>query len=312
MKVSTIGVGPAVLLAVACGGYIDVGSNVGQGGMAGQGGMPNQGNSLSLGRGGNPRASGSLEVGSTAAGGNTGATSCDAMGGRTVEISAQGGRAPRDLPLDPPLAQQCSEPIHEVWEGQRKDPFFNPLDTWRLTLTGRDPNGHVCGTVTLLGAPPPAPPTSPDQIYPVGFNPEADLSLPPTPGFEYSIVDGGEQLDELRVQVFTNELWNSWCAMITPELGLAGYDCFGGTTTELYDDCCLILDQTTGQSHSISAARCTLCPRVCNCDATGCAAWRTDSVVLELTHDGSTTMHGTISTTERMNNDNPILFERVE
>jgi len=317
MNISKIGTLQAMLLVAACGGNIDLGSNHGSGGLTGQGGSAIQGDIT--GQGGTAQGGG--DQGSTPAltnsggGGATGndAVSCSALGGQMwPPPTGSGGMAVRPPTWEPPplstvsapLPQECDEVAHEVWEGQRKDAFFNPIDTWRVTLTGKTSTGQVCGTVTYVGdgsaAPPP--PTDANLIYPPGF--QRSDSIFPRSGFSYSIVQGGRQLDELRLRIVGSEVWKDWCALRTPELSPAGYGCFAASGFSESGGCCVFQDWNTGLFRSVSMAQCDLCPKVCACDAGHCTAALLSPVDLTLTGDNAN-LHGTIGK-------DPILLQRVE
>ena len=145
----------AAALIVGCSGSIDVGTGSGGAGTGGQ-----------LGDGGGPANSGSATPWP--------ATDC-----------------PRDTPLPTwPNASDCtpdsSLTIAGTWHGM-VDSATAPFDDATLVISGRDANGHVCGTYTVGNAAAPPLAINPNVGYPANQS-YGDVDAQPIDGAPLSLL----------------------------------------------------------------------------------------------------------------------------
>jgi len=164
-------------------------------------------------------------VGGSGAASATGGIPTKATGGSSAMI-ATGGSSPSGGSVGTggsATITTCNDnfPYLGTWEGNILDFYFEPTEAVKLELY-KDASGNIVGTFTWgSGAPPPAP-QSADIPWPPGYweqqnNPFPISAAPdPWPGFAYTIVRGAGCDTTFRFAVSTDELWQNWCALMTP------------------------------------------------------------------------------------------------
>ena len=248
----------------ACGGHVDVGSNQHKGGQTGTegpnkpfGGTPNEPS-------GGKNACDDIQKPSAYQGGSY----VNLGFGGAHQWTGFAGNQTSERVSAPPPAQACTEQTLMVWEGDTLDDFFQPLQRWRLSVTGTSPDGKLCGTFAFVdqGQAAPATATDPEFAYPSG-NPHADPY--PIPGFEYPIVKGATFQTEMRLRIERGEPFREWCALQQVHADGTNSCYLPGQGWAARSECCIYYDSEF-QSRIANGTQCYYCVKVCECDGERC------------------------------------------
>jgi hypothetical protein len=246
--------------------------------------------------------SGSIDVGPGGGGaGPTGATA-----GASGQLSDGGGASAndglatpwpaaactRDTPLPTwPNASDCtadsSLTIAGTWHGT-VDNATAPFDGATLVISGRDANGHVCGTYTAGTAAAPPPVSNPNVGYPTPDS-YGDVNAQPVDGAPLSLLKASLVGSRLSFYYAVAEARRGWCQKqrsYDAPLGsgtcrcLPPWEAFKNGPT----DCALI--DPNGGNHTVSCGQQSHCTGLyCACNSTGCDATQ-DTTLVDLTFDG--------------------------
>jgi hypothetical protein len=244
--------------------------------------------------------SGSIDVGTGGGGaGPTGATA-----GASGQLSDAGGASANDgkatpwpaaaCTLDTPLptwpdASDCtpdsSLTIAGTWHG-RVDSATAPFDDVTLVISGRDANGHVCGTYTVGAAAAPPPVSNPNVGYPASQS-YGDVIAQPIDGAPLSLLKASLVGSRLSFYYAVAESRRGWCQTQRSYDAPMARSCYclpSWDSNQNIPTYCALIDPNGG-NHTANCGQLSLCHGLyCTCNSTGCDATQ-DTTLVDLTFD---------------------------
>jgi len=212
-----------------------------------------------------------------------------ANGGLATPWPAAG--CPRDTPLPTwPNASDCtpdsSLTIAGTWHGM-VDSATAPFDDATLVISGRDANGHVCGTYTVGNAAAPPLATNPNVGYPANQS-YGDVDAQPIDGAPLSLLKASLVGSRLSFYYAVAESRRGWCQLQRSyDAPMAGrcYCLPPWPSTQNNPTDCSLTDPRSGP-RAVNCGQLSLCLGLyCACNSTGCDATQ-DTTLVDVTFDG--------------------------